>query len=221
MVDGNLVAASQQRQRRPSARGALLLGSVSLLVCIVSFVGQTTVTRQIQQSYVHPYFILWVAHSSWTLMLPLHAAYERLKRNPRSLGALRTEVLVASAMLIVQLRRRRRQTSSSPPPPPPGEYQPVDTAEADGSARRRSGAIELASDVAHMRSVPKADSEAGSVDRPAGNGSDNDIDDSNGADGVTRDGCSDEAWALAQARPWWVLGRMAALAAALVLLLNA
>ncbi|KAJ2774727.1 hypothetical protein IWQ56_000460 [Coemansia nantahalensis] len=222
MVDANLAAVPpappQQQQQRPSARGALLLGGLSLAVCIIAYVGQTTVTRQVQESFVQPYFILWVAHSSWLLMLPLHVAFEKLKRNPRSLGALRTEVLVASATLIIQLQGRRRQAASPSPPPPPSDYQPVATADAGGSARRRSSAIELASHVVQLRSAAKGSSEADDADPLTGS--------DDGGSGSTGDGgakgdCGNEAWALAHARPWWVLGRTAALAAAMVVLLNA
>ncbi|KAJ1733158.1 hypothetical protein LPJ61_001692 [Coemansia biformis] len=227
--------ASRTQQGRPSARRALLLGGISLLVCIVAFVGQTTVTRQVQESYVQPYFILWVAHSCWVVMLPLHAAFEQLKRNPRSLAALRTEVLVASATLIVQLRRRRRrrQAASSPPLPldlpSAGEYQPVETADVDAPAGRRSGGIELASGIglasgmAHARSAAKASTEA--EDGSPGHADDGDdcggVGSGSGSSNGGGDSCSDEAWALAHARPWWVLWRTTMLAAALVVLLNA
>ncbi|KAJ2780329.1 hypothetical protein H4R18_003507 [Coemansia javaensis] len=232
---------------RPSARGALALGGLSLLVCIVAYVGQTTVTRQIQQTYVQPYFILWVAHSCWMAMLPLHAAFERLKRNPRSLAALRAEVLVASAMLIVQRRRRPRPRRRQPTPP--GEYQPLGTADADADAganadddsdaeadataaspraMRRSGEIEL---------VSAAKGSGGPDGRPRGRSDDDDDDDedntgsSSGAanalgsnpslDARSDAALVDAARALALARPGWVLWRTALLAALLATLLNA
>ncbi|KAJ2740844.1 hypothetical protein GGI20_005579 [Coemansia sp. BCRC 34301] len=103
---------------RPSARHSMLLGGGSLVVCIVSFVAQTIITRQVQESYVQPYFILWVSHSLWIVILPLHAAYEGLKRRRRrTLSELKLEALVASAKLILQS----------------GEYQPVLAGEDDGS----------------------------------------------------------------------------------------
>ncbi|PIA17487.1 hypothetical protein COEREDRAFT_61011 [Coemansia reversa NRRL 1564] len=83
----------------------MLLGGAALVICIFTFVAQTAITRQVQQSFTKPYFMLWVSHSFWALMLPLHTLYEQLKRNPRSLGALKSEALVATAMLVLQRRR--------------------------------------------------------------------------------------------------------------------
>ncbi|KAJ1821951.1 hypothetical protein LPJ75_000592 [Coemansia sp. RSA 2598] len=106
-----LVAAPEPRQpaapssiglSRPSARSSMILGASALFICILSFVGQTIIIRNVQESYVQPYFILWFSHSFWVIMLPLHTAYEKTKRNSRSLAALKLETLVASAKLIVQ-----------------------------------------------------------------------------------------------------------------------
>ncbi|KAI9472603.1 hypothetical protein BX667DRAFT_471507 [Coemansia mojavensis] len=69
----------------------MILGIAALGVCILSFVGQTTATRQVQETYQHPYLILWVSHSFWVIMLPLHTIYEKLKRRSRSLAELRAE----------------------------------------------------------------------------------------------------------------------------------
>ncbi|KAJ2010969.1 hypothetical protein GGI06_004716 [Coemansia sp. S85] len=120
---------------RPSARRSMVLGGVALLVCIISFVAQTIITRRVQESYVQPYFILWVSHSFWIVILPLHTVYEKLKRRPRSLAALKQDALVASAKLIVQRRRShagaRLESSSSLAA---NAYEPVNTTEADGAA---------------------------------------------------------------------------------------
>ncbi|KAJ2399030.1 hypothetical protein GGI10_006489, partial [Coemansia sp. RSA 2530] len=113
----------------------MVLGGVALLVCIISFVAQTIITRRVQESYVQPYFILWVSHSFWIVILPLHTVYEKLKRRPRSLAALKQDALVASAKLIVQRRRShagaRLESSSSLAA---NAYEPVNTTEADGAA---------------------------------------------------------------------------------------
>ncbi|KAJ2037945.1 hypothetical protein H4S04_008462 [Coemansia sp. S16] len=106
----------------------MVLGGAALVVCIFSFVAQTIITRSVQESYVQPYFILWVSHSFWVIILPLHTAYEKLKRRPRSLAALKLEALVASAKLIVQRRRSHagaRLESSF------DLYEPVSTTEQD------------------------------------------------------------------------------------------
>ncbi|KAJ2725833.1 hypothetical protein GGI07_001040 [Coemansia sp. Benny D115] len=99
---------------RPSARSSMLLGTASLGVCILSFIGQTVVTRRVQETYAQPYFILWISHSLWIVLLPLHTAYEKLKRRPRSLRALRLETLVASAKLIVQRQANGYEQVGSP-----------------------------------------------------------------------------------------------------------
>ncbi|KAJ2492710.1 hypothetical protein IWW37_001156 [Coemansia sp. RSA 2050] len=123
---------------RPSARHSMVLGGASLLVCIVSFVAQTIITRRVQESYVQPYFILWVSHSFWIIILPLHTVYEKLKRRPRSLAALKLDALVASAKLIVQRRRshagaRLESSSSSSSSLVAHVYEPVNTTELDGA----------------------------------------------------------------------------------------
>ncbi|KAI8322572.1 hypothetical protein GQ54DRAFT_287755 [Martensiomyces pterosporus] len=91
----------------PSANSSMLLGGLALVVCIISFVGQTIITRKVQESYVHPYFILWVSHSFWVIILPLHTVYEKMKRRSRSLAALATthptRVLLRTLLLAVLL----------------------------------------------------------------------------------------------------------------------
>ncbi|KAJ2316191.1 hypothetical protein GGI00_007057, partial [Coemansia sp. RSA 2681] len=84
----------------------------------------TVITRRVQESYVQPYFILWVSHSLWVVILPLHAAYERLKRRRRTLGELRLEALVGSAKLIVQRRQRAQQGAA---------YEALHAGEDDGA----------------------------------------------------------------------------------------
>ncbi|KAJ2230419.1 hypothetical protein H4R99_003478 [Coemansia sp. RSA 1722] len=113
---------------RPSARSSMVLGAFALFICILSFVGQTIIIRSVQESYVQPYFILWFSHSFWVIMLPLHTAYEKTKRSPRSLAALKLETLVASAKLVVQR----------------GQSQPEDpeTAPSARAAASRSSAAE-------------------------------------------------------------------------------
>ncbi|KAJ1927857.1 hypothetical protein FBU59_007180, partial [Linderina macrospora] len=111
----------------PSAKHSMLLGGLALFICIVSFVFQTTITRKVQESFSAPYFILWVSHSLWVVLLPFHTVFEKMKRRPRSLAALKAEVLVGCAKIIVQLRG----TSSA--------YRPIhgdnqDEGERDGHA---------------------------------------------------------------------------------------
>ncbi|KAJ1836283.1 hypothetical protein LPJ63_000420 [Coemansia sp. RSA 2711] len=148
--------AGSDAGQRPTARRAMVIGGLSLLVCIVSFVGQTAATRRVQETFEHPYLILWISHSFWIIMLPLHTAVEKLKRRPRTLAALRTEVLVAGV-------------------------------DADG---------------VRVRATFKDDEDEESGAEPAA-------------------GSIESARALAARRPWWVVVRVAALAAALVGLLNA
>ncbi|KAJ1749666.1 hypothetical protein LPJ79_003524 [Coemansia sp. RSA 1821] len=178
----------------PTARNAMILGIAALGVCILSFVGQTTATRQVQETYQHPYLILWVSHSFWVIMLPLHTIYEKLKRRSRSLAELRAEVLLASASLIVQ----RSQTSR--------EYQPVQPADPDDAPRRASG-VEAIGDGARVRTTFKDDEsdEEAETETEAE------------AEAETDNG----ARRLAERHPWLVLWRVTALAALLVGLLNA
>ncbi|KAJ2111825.1 hypothetical protein IW146_005083, partial [Coemansia sp. RSA 922] len=125
---GRVASSASLAGARPSARRSMVLGGAALVVCIFSFVAQTIITRSVQESYVQPYFILWVSHSFWVIILPLHTAYEKLKRRPRSLAALKLEALVASAKLIVQRRRSHagaRLESSF------DLYEPVSTTEQD------------------------------------------------------------------------------------------
>ncbi|KAJ1847139.1 hypothetical protein LPJ70_001694, partial [Coemansia sp. RSA 2708] len=195
--------AGSDAGQRPTARRAMVIGGLSLLVCIVSFVGQTAATRRVQETFEHPYLILWISHSFWIIMLPLHTAVEKLKRRPRTLAALRTEVLVASAALLVQ----RGQAAD------PRQYRAVQTADPDGAR-------------------PAADPRATADPRPAGHASGvdadgvrvratfkDDEDEESGAEPAA--GSIESARALAARRPWWVVVRVAALAAALVGLLNA
>ncbi|KAJ2556593.1 hypothetical protein GGH12_006305, partial [Coemansia sp. RSA 1822] len=190
--------------RRPTARNAMLVGGLSLLVCIFSFVGQTTATRRVQESYQQPYLILWISHSFWIITLPLHTLYEKLKRRPRSLGALRAETLVASAKLIVQRKRVRAETATS-------EYRPIQTADPDATMQLQASGTALGSDGTRVRTAFKDDDEEGGADTPDPD-TEADVNDASDADG---------ARALARRRPWWIMGRMALLAALLVGLLNA
>ncbi|KAJ2159963.1 hypothetical protein GGF46_002627 [Coemansia sp. RSA 552] len=193
--------------QRPTAKNAMMLGGAALAVCIVSFIGQTTVTRRVQESYVKPYFILWISHSFWIIMVPLHAAYEKLKRSPRSLAELRNEALVASAKLIVQ--RRDRRTGD--------QYRAVQTADTDDAddddddhdvRHARASGVGHGADLVHVRATARKNTE----DEPAADGG------SDGDDGPESD---DGSHALAQQQAWWVFWRMCALAAGLVALLNA
>ncbi|KAJ2259664.1 hypothetical protein J3F81_006918, partial [Coemansia sp. RSA 371] len=192
--------------RRPTARNAMLVGGLSLLVCIFSFVGQTTATRRVQESYQQPYLILWISHSFWIIMLPLHTLYEKLKRRPRSLGALRAETLVASAKLIVHRKRQSAETATS-------EYRPIQTVDPDASMQMQASGTALGSDGTRVRTAFKDDDEEGGADTPDADAyAEADVNDASDADG---------ARALARRRPWWIMGRMTLLAALLVGLLNA
>ncbi|KAJ2709131.1 hypothetical protein H4R23_006869, partial [Coemansia sp. Cherry 401B] len=42
--------AGSDAGQRPTARRAMVIGGLSLLVCIVSFVGQTAATRRVQET---------------------------------------------------------------------------------------------------------------------------------------------------------------------------
>ncbi|KAJ2754910.1 hypothetical protein GGI19_002061 [Coemansia pectinata] len=134
---GRVPSSASLAGARPSARRSMVLGGAALVVCIFSFVAQTIITRSVQESYVQPYFILWVSHSFWVIILPLHTVYEKLKRRPRSLAALKLETLVASAKLIVQRRRShtgsRLESSSSFAS---DLYEPVNTTEQDDADMR-------------------------------------------------------------------------------------
>ncbi|KAJ2787006.1 hypothetical protein GGI15_001053 [Coemansia interrupta] len=116
---------------RPSARSSMLLGASALFICILSFVGQTIVIRNVQESYVQPYFILWFSHSFWVIMLPLHVLYEKMKRRSRTLGMLRLETLVASAKLIVQRGYVASGDLETVDTVLPSEYHRVQTADLD------------------------------------------------------------------------------------------
>ncbi|KAJ2327811.1 hypothetical protein GGH92_009983, partial [Coemansia sp. RSA 2673] len=185
---------------RPSARRSMLLGGASLLVCIFSFVFQTVITRRVQESYVQPYFILWVSHSFWVIILPLHTAYEKLKRQPRSLAALKQETLVASAKLILQRKRSALVAEHTPDQASfaSDAYQPVLSLDPDDSRSRSAGGSDD-----HVI-------DDGGLTEPSGNA----------GDGRNGKGEQGSALGLAASRPGWVLGRMAILAALLATLLN-
>ncbi|CAG8559496.1 7309_t:CDS:2 [Acaulospora morrowiae] len=53
------------------------IGLRILLICISSFVVQTELAQYVQKKkqYHKPYFILWVAHSIWIIVLPLQFAF--------------------------------------------------------------------------------------------------------------------------------------------------
>ncbi|KAJ2842814.1 hypothetical protein IWW36_005771, partial [Coemansia brasiliensis] len=189
---------------RPTARNAMILGIAALGVCILSFIGQTTATRQVQETYQHPYLILWVSHSFWVIMLPLHTIYEKLKRRPRSLAELRAEVLLASASLLVQ----RSHT--------PREYQPVQPTDPDEALRRASG-VEPTGERPRVRATFK-DNES---DEEAEAEAEAEADAETEAEAESARGIDSGARRLAERRPWWVVQRIAVLAALLVGLLNA
>ncbi|KAJ2821007.1 hypothetical protein IWW50_004821 [Coemansia erecta] len=193
--------------QRPTARSAMLVGGLSLLVCIISFVGQTTATRRVQETYQHPYLILWASHSLWIIMVPLHTLYEKLKPRSRSLATLRAETLVASAKLIVQRQR-------APSDAAPSEYQPIQTADTDAAfgGYRPSHAVPSA-DGARVRTTFKDDEDDVGAEEL---GTDEDA----AAGDSDAGGDADGARALASRRPWWVLWRVTVLAALLVGLLN-
>ncbi|KAJ2398229.1 hypothetical protein GGI05_000220 [Coemansia sp. RSA 2603] len=116
---------------RPSARSSMLLGAFALFICILSFVGQTIVIRNVQESYVQPYFILWFSHSFWVITLPLHMLYEKTKRRSRTLAMLRLETLVASAKLIVQRGYVASEDLETVGTVIPSEYHRVQTIDLD------------------------------------------------------------------------------------------
>ncbi|KAJ1914974.1 hypothetical protein H4219_004549 [Mycoemilia scoparia] len=82
----------------------MMFGGLSLFVCIVSFTFQTVVSRKIQDkmNYNHPYFILWVSHSFWIALLPLHYFYEKMKPGAKSTHTLQEELMLGSAKVVLQ-----------------------------------------------------------------------------------------------------------------------
>ncbi|KAJ1679365.1 hypothetical protein EV182_002200, partial [Spiromyces aspiralis] len=87
----------------------MLFGGLSLFVCIVSFTIQTVVSRSVQDkmNYNHPYMILWISHSFWVVLLPLHYLYEKMKPNAKSTRTLKEELQLGSAKIIMQNRHRQ------------------------------------------------------------------------------------------------------------------
>ncbi|KAJ2613580.1 hypothetical protein H4S08_002129 [Coemansia sp. RSA 1365] len=213
----NTSVAAAHGGRAPSAKNTMLLGGAALVICIFTFVAQTAITRQVQQSFTKPYFMLWVSHSFWALMLPLHTLYEQLKRNPRSLDALKSEALVATAMLVLQ-RRRKEDVPGSPAV---SGYQPVETADAEIGRERRSSGIELGTEVAHLRTAFKSTDEVdGSAFGEENVAAAATAVDSNSRRGAAAD-TADAAAVLADERPWWLLWRAMLMALLLVAMLNA
>ncbi|KAJ1653914.1 hypothetical protein IWQ61_006059 [Dispira simplex] len=92
------------RSRVPLSRRNLWIGSVALLMCIVSFICQTMVSRYIQghANYEKPYFILWVAHSSFFILLPLHYIVERMRNSRQTLAKQWNQIMVGGAKLRLQ-----------------------------------------------------------------------------------------------------------------------
>ncbi|KAJ1644277.1 hypothetical protein J3B02_001959 [Coemansia erecta] len=192
---------------RPSARSSMIIGALSLFICILAFVGQTVIIRNVQESYVQPYFILWFSHSFWVIMLPLHTVYEKTKRSSRSLAALRLETLVASAKLIVQ----RGHVSSEDP-----ETMPRARATTSGQASAAADYHRVQTDDLDSEDVPHE------VFKVADNDvDDDDDDDDNGDLDAGGSSCDDGSRSLALRRPGWVLVRMLLLTVLLAGLLNA
>ncbi|KAJ1884585.1 hypothetical protein LPJ81_007059, partial [Coemansia sp. IMI 209127] len=201
----------------PSAKKSMILGGVSLFVCVISFVFQTAITHRVQESYTQPFFILWVSHSFWMIMLPLHTLYEKMKPSARSLTALKQDALVASAKVIVQRKRPSHAseeaglTSSGAGDDEYCRVQPMDVDEMEtADSGTTEQASELASSMHNMFKV--ADNEE---DEQNDNGSSSSRNGSNGDSEI------DESRALVRDRPVWVVLHAAALATALVGLLNA
>ncbi|KAJ1912499.1 hypothetical protein H4219_005577 [Mycoemilia scoparia] len=88
----------------------MMFGGLSLFVCIVSFTIQTIVSRSVQDKmhYNHPYFILWVSHSFWIALLPLHYFYEKMKPGAKSTRILQEELMLGSAKVVLQTSWRGR-----------------------------------------------------------------------------------------------------------------
>ncbi|KAG0329791.1 hypothetical protein BG004_002268 [Podila humilis] len=83
---------SDNNERKDHAR-RFKLASAILCLCILSFVLQTELTKFVQTSmgYHKPYFILWISHSFWSIVLPFQFLYTTYiaRTRPRSLGTLR------------------------------------------------------------------------------------------------------------------------------------
>ncbi|KAJ2864618.1 hypothetical protein GGI22_001681 [Coemansia erecta] len=203
---------------QPSAKKSMILGGVSIFVCVISFVFQTAITHRVQESYAQPFFILWVSHSFWMIMLPLHTLYEKMKPSARSLAALKQDALVASAKVIVQRQRpsHAREEAALPSSGAGDEYCRVMSMDVDEMETADSGTAELTGESASaMHSMFKVvDNEE---DEQNDNGS------SNCSSNGSRNGDSeiDESRALVRNSPVWVVLHAAALATALVGLLNA
>ncbi|RHZ79029.1 hypothetical protein Glove_152g17 [Diversispora epigaea] len=68
----------RQNENFCSIHKSNIIGLGSLLICIVAFVLQTELAQFVQTGnmYNKPYFILWVVHSSWLIMLPIQFAFK-------------------------------------------------------------------------------------------------------------------------------------------------
>ncbi|KAJ1724035.1 hypothetical protein LPJ53_001672 [Coemansia erecta] len=195
-------AAQEVGLPRPSARSSMLLGAFSLFICILSFVGQTIVIRNVQESYVQPYFILWFSHSFWVIMLPLHMLYEKMKRRSRTLAMLRLETLVASAKLIVQRGYVASGDLETVDTVLPSEYHRVQTADLDDDDDT-GGGVDGTGDGNNSNSEPHSAAVFKVVD-----------------DEYEADDNDDGSRLLALRRPGWVLLRTFLLTALLAGLLN-
>ncbi|KAJ2670309.1 hypothetical protein GGH99_006262 [Coemansia sp. RSA 1285] len=206
---------------QPSAKKSMVLGGVSIFVCIISFVFQTTITHRVQESYAQPFFILWISHSFWTVMLPLHTLYEKMKPNAKSLATLKQDALVAAAKVIVQ---RRRIPSSS--------EESVMASAAAGSEYRRVLSMDDGNDnddedeneTAVYTMAEQGDeapaANAHSVFKVSDNGED-EQDDSGSSSDRDDDAKRGEVWTLVRDHPVRVVVHAAVLATGLVGLLNA
>ncbi|KAJ2549637.1 hypothetical protein EV175_004372 [Coemansia sp. RSA 1933] len=203
---------------QPSAKKSMVLGGASLFVCVVSFVFQTAITHRVQETYSQPFFILWVSHSFWMIMLPLHTLYEKMKPSARSLAALKQDALVASAKVIVQRKRPSHASEESGLTSASGGgddgYSRVEPIDADEMETVSGGVTgqEAGESAAGMHDVFKVtDNEEDEQNDSGGS--------SGGSSGM--DSGLDESRILVRNRPVWVVVHAAALATALVGLLNA
>ncbi|ORX99641.1 hypothetical protein K493DRAFT_212350 [Basidiobolus meristosporus CBS 931.73] len=89
-----------------------LAGIVMLLMCILAFTFQSEVAHHLQADlgYSQPYFILWVAHSSFISLLPIQFIIERLRGKPFKQTCL--ELVSDSQKLLQEYRGNRKVTPS-------------------------------------------------------------------------------------------------------------
>ncbi|KAK9721915.1 hypothetical protein K7432_003036 [Basidiobolus ranarum] len=117
MVDESIVIESSRTYEvEPKAetppKAMRIAGIILLLMCILAFTVQSEVAHHLQTDlgYTQPYFILWVAHSSFMFLFPIQFLIEKLKGKSYKKTCL--EIVADSKKLLQEYRGDRKEEPS-------------------------------------------------------------------------------------------------------------